>query len=102
MVKNLPASAGDARDAGSIPGSRRSSGVGDGNPLQYSYLGNSMNRGAWWATVHRVVLSWTLLNTHTVTVTVFFGGMSVSVFCSFFDWVGFLLLSWMSCLCFGN
>ena len=47
--KNLPA---NARDAGSIPGSGRSPGEGDGNPLQYSCLGNSMDRGAWWAIVH--------------------------------------------------
>ena len=49
MVKNLPASAGDA---GVIPGSRRSPGEGNGYLLQYSYLGNPMDRGAWWATVH--------------------------------------------------
>ena len=53
-VKSLPASAGDVRDTGSIPGSRRSLGGGNGNPLQYSSLENPMNRGAWWATVHRV------------------------------------------------
>ena len=51
MVKNPPASAGDA---GSIPGSGRSPGEGNGNPLQYSCLGNSMDRGAWPATVHEV------------------------------------------------
>ena len=47
--KNLSA---NARDAGLIPGSGRSPGEGDGNPLQYSCLGNSMDRGAWWAIVH--------------------------------------------------
>ena len=52
MVKNPPGSAGDARDAGSIPGSRRSPGVGSGYPLQDSYLGNPMDRGAWQAAVH--------------------------------------------------
>ena len=52
MVKNLPDDAGDTGDMGSIPGSRRSPGVGNGNPLQYSCLENSMDRGAWWATVH--------------------------------------------------
>ena len=51
MVKNLLA---DARDAGSIPGSGRSPGGGNGNPLQYSYLGNLTDRGAWQATVHAV------------------------------------------------
>ena len=47
MVKNLPVNAGDAGDAGSIPGSGRSLGVGNGNPLQYFCLENSMDRGAW-------------------------------------------------------
>ena len=54
MVKRLSASAGDIRDVGSTPGLRRSSGGGKGNPLQYSCLENPMDRGAWWATVHRV------------------------------------------------
>ena len=49
MVKNLPANAGDARDTGSVPGLGRSPGVGNDNPLQYSYLENLMNRGAWQA-----------------------------------------------------
>ena len=49
-VKNLPANAGDAGEEGSIPGSGKSPGVGNGNPLQYSCLENSMNRGASWAT----------------------------------------------------
>ena len=55
-VKNLPANAGDA---GSIPGSGKSPGEGNDNPLQYSCLGNSMDRGAWWATVHGVAKSQT-------------------------------------------
>ena len=46
VVKNLPANAGDARDKGSIPGSGKSSGVGNGNPLQYSYLGSPVDREA--------------------------------------------------------
>ena len=50
-VKNLPASAGDA---GSVPGSGRSPEERNGNPLQYSYLGNPMDRGAWWATAHGI------------------------------------------------
>ena len=53
-VKNLPASARDTGDLGSIPGSERSPGVGNGNPLQYSCLENSMDKGTWWATVHGV------------------------------------------------
>ena len=52
VVKNPPANVGDTGDAGSIPGSGRSPGVGNGNLLQYSYLGNTMDRGAWQATVH--------------------------------------------------
>ena len=55
VVKNLPANAGDAGNTGLIPGSGRSSGGGNGNPLQYSCLENSMDRGAWRATVHDVV-----------------------------------------------
>ena len=54
VVKNLPANAGDARDALSIPGSRRSLGEGNGNPLQYSFLENSMGRGAWQSIVYGV------------------------------------------------
>ena len=57
MVKNLPVRAGDIRDAGCIPGSGRSSGEGNDSPLQYSYLENPMDRGAWWATVHGVAKS---------------------------------------------
>ena len=59
MVKNLLASAGDTGDVGSIPGSGRSRGGGCGNPLQYSCLENPMDRGAWWAMVHRVAESTT-------------------------------------------
>ena len=55
VVKNLPADAGDTRDVGLIPGSGRAPGGGNGNPLQYSCLGNPMDRGAWWATVHGVL-----------------------------------------------
>ena len=58
MAKNMPANARDIRDTGSIPGSGRSPGGGHGNPLQYFYLENPMDRGAWWATVHRVAQSW--------------------------------------------
>ena len=54
MVKNLTANAG-VRDEGLIPGSGRSSGLGNGNPLQYSGLENPMDRGAWQAMVHAIV-----------------------------------------------
>ena len=53
-VKNVPANAGDM---GSIPRSGRSPGEGNGNPLQYSCLGNLMDRGVWWATMHGVAKS---------------------------------------------
>ena len=53
MVKNLPASVGDMRDAGLIPESGRSPREGNGNPLQYSCLENLMKRGPWQATVYR-------------------------------------------------
>ena len=59
VVKNLPASAGDPRDTDSVPGSGRSPGEGNGNPLQYSSPGNPMDRGAWQATVHGVAKSQT-------------------------------------------
>ena len=61
MVKNSPA---NARDAGSIPESVRSPGVGNGNPLQYSCLENYTDRGAWQATVHVVAKSQVRLSTH--------------------------------------
>ena len=57
VVKNLPASAEDARHMGLIPGSGRSPGAGIGSPLHYSCLENSVDRGAWQATVHRVIRS---------------------------------------------
>ena len=57
MVKNLPTSPGDAREVGSVPGSGRSPGEGNGNPLQYC-LENLMDGGAWQATVHGVAKSW--------------------------------------------
>ena len=57
-IKNLPAMQEMKADVGSTPGSRRSPGGGHSNPIQYSYLENPMDRGAWWATVHRVTKSW--------------------------------------------
>ena len=62
MVKNLPASAGDVRVTGSIPGSGRSPGEGHGNPLQRSCLDNPTDRGAWRATIHGVKKSRTRLS----------------------------------------
>ena len=62
--KESACNTGDIGDVGSIPGLGRSPRVGNGNPLQYSCLGNPMDRGAWWATVHSVTKSWTWLNMH--------------------------------------
>jgi len=59
VVKNSSASAVDARDTGLIPGSGRLPGGRNVNPLQYSCLQNPINRGAWWATIHRVTKSQT-------------------------------------------
>ena len=59
VVKNLPANAGEVRDTGSILESGRPSGVGNGNPLQYSHQENPMEREAWLATVHRIPKSQT-------------------------------------------
>ena len=70
VVKNPPANAGDARDVGLIPGSRRSPGGGNGNSLKYSCLENSMNREAWQAIVHWVAKIWTQPSTHTYTQSV--------------------------------
>ena len=57
VVKNTPASAGDIRDTGSIPELGRSPGEVNGYPLQYSFLENLMDRGAWWTTFHGIAKS---------------------------------------------
>ena len=62
VIKNPPANAGDVRDEGSVSASVRSPGGGHGSPLQYSFLENPMDRGAWQAIVHGVVKSWTRLS----------------------------------------
>ena len=67
MVKNPPANAGDTRDAGLIPGLGRFPGVGSDNQLQYSRLENSMDRGAWPATVHVATKKQMQLSTHNVS-----------------------------------
>ena len=64
VVKDPPANAGDTGDLGSVPGLRRFSGEGDGNPFQHSCLGNPMDRGAWRAIVRRVVKSQTQMSMH--------------------------------------
>ena len=76
MVKNTPTNAGDIRDVCSIPGSGRSPGGGNGNPLQHSCLETPIDRGAWWATAHGAAkeLDTTEATSHTGThvFTIFF------------------------------
>ena len=62
VVKNVPVNAGDTKDAGLVPGSGRSPGEGNGNTLQYSYLGNPIHGEVRWATVHGVAKSQTQLS----------------------------------------
>ena len=62
LFSEVKASACNAGDLGSVPRSGRSPGEGNGSPFQYSCLENPMDRGAWWATVHRVSNSWTRLS----------------------------------------
>ena len=79
VVKNLPANAGDPRDAGLIPGLGRSSEGRNGNTLQYSCLENPMVRGDWQATVHRVTKSWTQLK--RLSMLTWPPGLSIVVKC---------------------
>ena len=81
VVKNLPVNEGDARDTGSIPGSGRYPGEGKGSPLQHFCLENSMERGAWWATVSGVSRSWTRQSEH-VSVN-----MHTHSFATFWEWL---------------
>ena len=62
VVKNIPPNAGDKRDVGSVAELGRSPREGNDNPLQYSCLEKPMDRGAWWATAHGVVKSWTQMS----------------------------------------
>ena len=86
MIKNLPANAGDTGDPVLIPGSGRSPGGGNGNPLQYSCLGNPMDRGAWWSTVYGVTESDTTehpyrhmhINTYVLIVTFIVTGFLIT------------------------
>ena len=81
VVKNPSVNAGD-RDMGLMPGLGRSPGGGHGHPLQYSCLENPMDRGAWWATVHRVTRSWTQLkglSTHARTHMCYLNGSKMVV-----------------------
>ena len=84
VVKNSPANAGDAGDTGSIPGSGRSPGDENGNPLQYSCLENSTKRGAWWAIVHRVEKSQIWWSTLLLLARVW-NEHSCAAICTFFS-----------------
>ena len=66
MVKALPANAGELGDLSFIPRPERSPGGKNGNPLQYSFLENPMDRGVWWATVHRVAKNQTQVSMHAM------------------------------------
>ena len=81
VVNDLPANARDTGDLGLVPGSGRSPGEGNGNPLQYSCLENSMDRGPWRATVCEVAKSRTQLSEHTYTnrVDIYFSPIEVWV-----------------------
>ena len=72
LIKNLSANAEEVRDMGSIPGAGRSPGGGHGNPLHYSCLENPMDGRTWWATVHKVVQSWTWLKGLSMHVGILF------------------------------
>ena len=88
MEKNPPANAGVVRDAGSIPGLRRSPG-GHGNPLQYSRLENPMDRGAWQAIIHEVSMKQTRVKQLSVQSHIL-NKAKQNVFCflEFADWKG--------------
>ena len=82
VVKNLSANARDVRDTGLISGLGRSPGRGHDNPLQDSCLENPMDRGAWWATVHRVAQSWTRHKRFNMNVKTFKQNDTPVNFCS--------------------
>ena len=83
VVKSPPANAGDARGVGSIPGSGRSPGEGNGNPLQCSCLGSPADRGAWWATAQSHKESDMTEHAHTHTRTHMSGEVTTSSGCFF-------------------
>ena len=80
MVKNTPANARDIRDADFISGLGRYPGVGHGSPLQYSCLENPMDRGAWWATVHKVTKSQTQLKSLSMRAILYFGSETLLMY----------------------
>ena len=94
VVTNPPINAGNIRDTGSIPGSGRSPGGGHGNPLQYSFLDNPKDRGAWWAPVYRVARSWTRLEWLSMHTDII-----ISVILSVFLLLNFPCTSWFFIMC---
>ena len=84
VVQNLPANAGDARNVGTIPGSGRYPGEGNGNPLQDSCLEKSMDRGAWRVTVHGVTKTEQLNNSKALTYTPSFTKQATLLYYFFF------------------
>ena len=89
VTQTVKVSAYNVGDLGSIPGLWRSSGEGNGKPLQYSWLENPMDRGAWWAIAHGVAKSRTQLSDFTFTSTQFKAASSVKPF--LFPSVGFVV-----------
>ena len=83
VAQTIKESACNVGDPGSIPGSGRFPGEGNGNPLQYSCLENTMDRGAWWATVHGVTKSWTQLSTRTHTTYIVTLSLNLSLILSY-------------------
>ena len=83
VAQTIKESACNVGDPGSIPGSGRFPGEGNGNPLQYSCLENTMDRGAWWATVHGVTKSWTQLSTRTHTTYIVTLSLNISLILSY-------------------
>ena len=83
VAQTIKESACNVGDPGSIPGSGRFPGEGNGNPLQYSCLENTMDRGAWWATVHGVTKSWTQLSTRTHTTYIVTLTLNISLILSY-------------------
>ena len=81
VVKSLPANGEDTGDMSSIPGPGRSSEGGNGNSLWHSCLGNPMDRGVWWATVHGVKKSWTQLSDWACTHARIYLPLPISWFC---------------------
>ena len=91
VVKNLPANTGDTGDVGSIPGSGRSPGEGNGNPIQYSCPGNPMDSGTWQATQSMRSQIWTWLSDWTTTTEVRINGWTWPKFNFIDDPIYFIL-----------